>query len=101
VLLIHGAPQTGHAWRKVMPTLAQAGYQVVVPTTVALVLPPSPVIACKERSAELTCDVELLFVNIIAAQKPIQVGSSDATASSRPLVLSTSSYLGPPATLAP
>ena len=31
VLLIHGAPQTGHAWRKVGPTLVAAGYQVVVP----------------------------------------------------------------------
>src|SRR4029453_12490827 len=31
VLLIHGAPQTGHAWRKVTPSLAAAGYQVVVP----------------------------------------------------------------------
>ena len=31
VLLIHGAPQTGHAWRKVVPTLVAAGYQVVVP----------------------------------------------------------------------
>jgi pimeloyl-ACP methyl ester carboxylesterase len=31
VLLIHGAPQTGHAWRKVVPNLVAAGYQVVVP----------------------------------------------------------------------
>lgn len=31
VLLIHGAPQTGYAWRKVVPTLVAAGYQVVVP----------------------------------------------------------------------
>jgi pimeloyl-ACP methyl ester carboxylesterase len=31
VLLIHGAPQTGHAWRKVVPSLVAAGYQVVVP----------------------------------------------------------------------
>jgi pimeloyl-ACP methyl ester carboxylesterase len=31
VLLIHGAPQTGQAWRKVVPTLVAAGYQVVVP----------------------------------------------------------------------
>jgi pimeloyl-ACP methyl ester carboxylesterase len=29
--LIHGAPQTGHAWRKVVPILVAAGYQVVVP----------------------------------------------------------------------
>ena len=29
MLLIHGAPQTGYAWRKVVPRLA--GYQVVVP----------------------------------------------------------------------
>ena len=28
VLLIHGAPQTGYAWRKVVPTLVAAGYQV-------------------------------------------------------------------------
>jgi pimeloyl-ACP methyl ester carboxylesterase len=31
VLLIHGAPQTGHAWRNVVPTLVAAGYQVAVP----------------------------------------------------------------------
>lgn len=31
VLLIHGAPQTGYAWRKVVPLLVDAGYQVVVP----------------------------------------------------------------------
>jgi pimeloyl-ACP methyl ester carboxylesterase len=31
VLLIHGAPQTGYAWRKVAPLLAEAGYRVVVP----------------------------------------------------------------------
>ena len=31
VLLIHGAPQTGYAWRKVVPLLTAAGYQVVVP----------------------------------------------------------------------
>jgi pimeloyl-ACP methyl ester carboxylesterase len=31
LLLIHGAPQTGHAWRKVVPSLVAAGYQVVVP----------------------------------------------------------------------
>jgi pimeloyl-ACP methyl ester carboxylesterase len=31
VLLIHGAPQTGYARRKVVPTLVAAGYQVVVP----------------------------------------------------------------------
>ena len=31
VLLIHGAPQTGYAWRKVAPLLAEAGHRVVVP----------------------------------------------------------------------
>ena len=31
VLLILGAPQTGYAWRKVVPRLVAAGYQVVVP----------------------------------------------------------------------
>jgi pimeloyl-ACP methyl ester carboxylesterase len=31
VLLIHGAPQTGYAWRKVVPLLTEAGYQAVVP----------------------------------------------------------------------
>ena len=31
VLLIHGAPQTGYAWRKVVPLLVDAGYRVVVP----------------------------------------------------------------------
>jgi pimeloyl-ACP methyl ester carboxylesterase len=31
VLLIHGAPQTGYAWRKAVTTLVAAGYQVVVP----------------------------------------------------------------------
>ncbi len=31
VLLLHGWPQTGHAWRRVMPTLAASGYRVVVP----------------------------------------------------------------------
>ena len=31
LLLLHGWPQTGHAWRRVMPTLAASGYRVVVP----------------------------------------------------------------------
>ncbi len=31
VLLLHGWPQTGHAWRRVMPTLAASGYRVVAP----------------------------------------------------------------------
>ena len=31
VLLIHGAPQTGYAWRHVMPLLVEVGYRVVVP----------------------------------------------------------------------
>ncbi|GAA1287840.1 alpha/beta fold hydrolase [Streptomyces javensis] len=31
VVLIHGAPQTRHAWRKVVTPLAQAGYRVVAP----------------------------------------------------------------------
>jgi len=31
ILLLHGWPQTGHAWRLVMPTLAAAGYTVVAP----------------------------------------------------------------------
>lgn len=31
VLLVHGAPQTGYAWRKVVAPLVEAGYQVVVP----------------------------------------------------------------------
>ncbi len=31
VLLLHGWPQTGHAWRWVLPTLAASGYVVVAP----------------------------------------------------------------------
>jgi len=31
ILLLHGWPQTGHAWRLVMPTLAESGYTVVAP----------------------------------------------------------------------
>lgn len=31
ILLLHGWPQTGHAWRRVMPTLAMSGYTVVAP----------------------------------------------------------------------
>lgn len=31
VLLLHGAPQTRHAWRKVIAPLAAAGYQVIAP----------------------------------------------------------------------
>jgi len=31
VVLIHGAPQTRHAWRKVLTPLAQAGYRVIAP----------------------------------------------------------------------
>ena len=31
VLLLHGWPQTGHAWRRVMPTLAASGFTVVAP----------------------------------------------------------------------
>jgi hypothetical protein len=44
VLLIHGAPQTGYAWREVVPLLAEAGYQVVV-TTVAPAPPANPATA--------------------------------------------------------
>lgn len=31
ILLLHGWPQTGHAWRLVMPTLAESGYTVIAP----------------------------------------------------------------------
>lgn len=31
VMLIHGAPQTAHSWRKVAEPLARAGYDVIVP----------------------------------------------------------------------
>lgn len=31
VLLLHGWPQTAHAWRRVTPLLAEAGYRVLVP----------------------------------------------------------------------
>lgn len=31
VLLLHGWPETGHAWRRVLPTLAMSGYTVVAP----------------------------------------------------------------------
>lgn len=31
VMLIHGAPQTGYAWRKVAEPLSRAGYRVIVP----------------------------------------------------------------------
>lgn len=31
VLLLHGWPQTGHAWRRLVPTLASSGYTVVAP----------------------------------------------------------------------
>ncbi|WP_079152188.1 alpha/beta hydrolase [Streptomyces sp. RTd22] len=31
VVLIHGAPQTRHTWRKVLVPLAQAGYRVIAP----------------------------------------------------------------------
>lgn len=30
-LLLHGWPETGHAWRRVLPTLAASGYIVVAP----------------------------------------------------------------------
>src|SRR5579859_6490972 len=31
VLLLHGFPELGFSWRKVMPVLAQAGYHVLAP----------------------------------------------------------------------
>ncbi len=31
VLLLHGWPETGHAWRRVLPTLAASGYVAVAP----------------------------------------------------------------------
>lgn len=31
ILLLHGWPQTGHAWRLVMPTLAESGYTIIAP----------------------------------------------------------------------
>jgi pimeloyl-ACP methyl ester carboxylesterase len=31
VLLLHGAPQTRHAWRHVLAPLAEAGYRVIAP----------------------------------------------------------------------
>src|SRR6202140_3643386 len=31
VLLLHGFPELGFSWRKVMPTLAEAGYHVIAP----------------------------------------------------------------------
>ena len=31
VLLLHGWPETGHAWRRILPTLAASGYVAVAP----------------------------------------------------------------------
>ena len=31
LLLVHGFPELGYSWRKVMPTLAEAGYHVMAP----------------------------------------------------------------------
>jgi pimeloyl-ACP methyl ester carboxylesterase len=31
VLMLHGFPELAYSWRKVMPTLAEAGYHVVAP----------------------------------------------------------------------
>jgi pimeloyl-ACP methyl ester carboxylesterase len=31
IVLLHGAPQTSHAWRHVLPLLADAGYRVIAP----------------------------------------------------------------------
>src|ERR1700709_843438 len=31
LLLLHGFPQLAYSWRKVMPTLAAAGYHVIAP----------------------------------------------------------------------
>src|SRR6478609_8468156 len=31
VLLLHGFPELAYSWRKVMPTLAAAGYHVIAP----------------------------------------------------------------------
>src|SRR5256886_12890954 len=31
VLLLHGFPELGFSWRKVMPALAEAGYHVIAP----------------------------------------------------------------------
>ncbi len=31
VVLLHGWPQTGHAWRRVLPTLAASGYAAIAP----------------------------------------------------------------------
>src|SRR3979490_259140 len=31
VLLLHGFPELGYSWRKVMPDLAEAGYHVIAP----------------------------------------------------------------------
>ena len=31
LLLLHGFPELAYSWRKVMPTLAEAGYHVIAP----------------------------------------------------------------------
>jgi pimeloyl-ACP methyl ester carboxylesterase len=55
VLLIHGAPQTGYAWRHVMPLLVEAGYRVVVPDYGEPALPPSPATATTSGRWLPTC----------------------------------------------
>ena len=55
-LLLHGWPETGHAWRRVLPTLAASGYVVVAPRPArGGGTRTSPSAATRRRRAWKTC----------------------------------------------
>ena len=79
VLLLHGWPETGHAWRRVLPTLAASGYVVVAPDLRGSGDSDKP-IGGYEAKARME-DVRALIAALALAEDPIfVVGHGDAGA---------------------
>ncbi|MGI4787406.1 MAG: alpha/beta fold hydrolase [Janthinobacterium lividum] len=79
VLLLHGWPETGHAWRRVLPTLAASGYVVVAPDLRGSGDSDKPIGGYEAKSRME--DVRALIASLALAEDPVfVVGHGDAGA---------------------
>ncbi|WP_084541368.1 alpha/beta fold hydrolase [Nocardioides alkalitolerans] len=75
VMLLHGAPQTSHAWRKVVVPLAAAGYRVIAPDfrgAGASTRPPGGY-----DKATMSADLHALIHNVLDIDGPVSVVGHD------------------------
>jgi alpha-beta hydrolase superfamily lysophospholipase len=55
ILLLHGFPELAYSWRKIMPALAEAGFHVIAPISVATGAPPVGARATTTTSGRFGC----------------------------------------------